>query len=110
MQKENSPNGKIYDTCTGEYFVASFRVLLSHKAEKNYENSEPKIKSRLTDLIDELEENPVPSKTHDVTKVSGSESNYRVRIINYRILYSVNWEQKEVKIFDIDRRKGRTYK
>lgn len=68
------------------------------------------MKERLRQALDTLGENPVPVKQLDVTKLSGSESNYRIRIGSYRILYSVQWTEKKLWVFDIDKRKDRTYK
>ena len=86
-----------------------FKIFLSNNAEKGLRNAEPKIKARLKEAIDFLEINPVPVQEFDVTKISGSESNYRIRISSYRILYTVKWNEKEVEVFDIDKRKGRSY-
>ena len=86
-----------------------FKIFLSNNAEKGLRNAEPKIKARLKEAIDFLEINPVPVQEFDVTKISGSESNYRIRISSYRILYTVKWNEKEVEVFDIDKRRGRSY-
>ena len=90
--------------------MPDFEVLLSNKAEKGLSKADYKIKSRLIEVLDTLETDPVPSKKFDVTKLSGSKSNYRIKIIPYRILYSINWESKQINVYDIDRRKDRTYK
>jgi len=87
-----------------------FNVILSNKAEKGLVKSDPKIKPKLMQAIDELETNPVPSDNYNVTKVTGSRSNYRIKIIPYRILYTIVWEIKEIRVYDIDRKKDRTYK
>ena len=89
--------------------MPTFKVFLSNNAEKGLRNAEPKIKARLKEAIDFLEINPVPVQEFDVTKISGSESNYRIRISSYRILYTVKWNEKEVEVFDIDKRRGRSY-
>ena len=86
-----------------------FKIFLSNNAEKGLRNAEPKIKARLKEAIDFLEINPVPVQEFDVTKISESESNYRIRISSYRILYTVKWNEKEVEVFDIDKRRGRSY-
>jgi len=90
--------------------LADFRVLVSHRAEKGLGGSEGKMRQRIREILRILQTNPVPAKVCDVTKISESDSNYRIRISGYRILYCVLWEQKTVKVYDIDRRKGRTYK
>lgn len=90
--------------------MADFAVFLSRSSEKNLDRVEPKIRERIKAAIDELKINPVPAQKYDVTKISGSDSNYRIRIGRYRILYSVGWAEKQVKIYDIDRRSDSTYK
>jgi mRNA interferase RelE/StbE len=91
-------------------FLPEFEVFLSNNAEKGLGKSGSFMKKRLQEALDELENNPVPIQKFDVTKLSGSESNYRIRIGQYRILYSIKWNEKQIHIFDIDKRKDRTYK
>ena len=86
-----------------------FEVVVSHKAEKGLDNAEPKMQARIFELVDELKTNPVPADKYDGTKISGSDSNYRVRLGRYRVLYYVGWNEKQVKVYDIDRKKDRTY-
>ena len=90
--------------------MARFTIFISNKAQKGLEKSDSKYKPKLIEAIDELETNPVPSDKYDVTKLTGSKANYRIKIIPYRILYTIIWETKEIRIYDIDRRKDRTYK
>ena len=90
--------------------LSRFNILLSNNAQKGLAKSDYKIKPKLTEAIDELETNPIPSNKYDITKLAGSKSNYRIKIIPYRILYTIIWEIKEIRIHDIDRRKNRTYK
>lgn len=89
--------------------LSQFLVILSNKAEKGLKNSKSKIYPRLKEALDELEVNPIQKEKFDVTKISGSVSNYRIRIGKYRILYSINWEEKQIKVFDIDKRSDSTY-
>ncbi|MDO8634184.1 MAG: type II toxin-antitoxin system RelE/ParE family toxin [archaeon] len=89
--------------------MPDFNVFLSNNAEKGLKKSEPNIRQQLQNAIDALENNPVPTKDFDVTKISSSISNYRIRIGRYWILYTINWEDKEVKVFGIDKRKGSSY-
>jgi mRNA interferase RelE/StbE len=90
--------------------LPEFEVLLANRAEKGYRKANPEMQERLRHAINELSINPVPSQQFDVVKLSGSESNYRIRIGNYRILYTIHWNQKQIWIFGLDKRKDRTYK
>ena len=87
-----------------------FRVFLSNSSQKGYDRTEPKIKARLDELFEILTFKPVPADLFDVTKVSGSESNYRVRITHIRVVYSIRWHENEIRIHDIDKKKDRTYR
>ncbi len=89
--------------------MPGFSVLLANRAQKSLDSLEAKLQTQIRDALNELENNPVPASEFDVTKIAGSDSNYRIRLGRYRILYCVNWHLKQVKIYDIDRRKGRTY-
>ena len=90
--------------------MTEFEVFLSNNAEKGLAKSDSFIKKRMHEALDELETNPVPIQKFDVTKLSGSESNYRIRIGQYRMLYSIKWNEKQIQVFDINKRKDRTYK
>ncbi len=90
--------------------MADFTVYLSRSSEKNLGEIQQKIRERIKGAIEELKTNPVPAQKYDVTKITGSESNYRIRIGRYRLLYSVGWNEKQIKIYDIGRRSDSTYK
>jgi mRNA interferase RelE/StbE len=65
------------------------------------------LRRRLTDKIDELEQNPFP---RDCKLVEGHDQKiYRVRVGNYRILYYVVFETRMIYVFIIDKR-GTVYK
>ena len=93
---------------TGD-FLPAFNVFFSHRADKGYKKADSRTKEKLKGLFETLSENPVPVKYHDVTKISGSESNYRVRLADYRVIYTVFWTEKLIKMHDIGKRKDRTY-
>lgn len=90
--------------------LGEFKIILSNNAEKGLRNAQLKPKERMKDALEVLKTNPVPKDFFDVTKISGSSSNYRIRIGNYRILYTISWQEKIIKVFDIDVRDENTYK
>ena len=90
--------------------MSTFKVIVPRRPEKSLDRIEEKYRTRIIQALEYLRQNPVPVKEFDVTKISGSESNYRIRITGFRILYGVNWNEKEITVYDIDTRKGRTYK
>jgi len=57
-----------------------------------------------------LKTTPIPARTHDLKKISGSDNIYRIRISNHRIIYAVYWDRKEINVLRIARRDDRTYR
>ena len=66
---------------------------LSKQAEKFIKKAEKELAKRLIDKIEKLETEPVPQ---DAKTIEGSNKTFRVRIGKYRILYTINHEQKEI--------------
>ncbi len=88
----------------------TFYVELNRRAEKEYSKLEPKLKEKVKEAIEILSKNPVPVHDFDVEKLSGSDSEYRIRIQTHRIKYLVEWMNKKVTMYGIERKKDRTYK
>lgn len=90
--------------------MSAYTVELTRKADKQFSKLQAKMKIRIKEAIDTLKENPAPVNNFDVTKLTGSQADYRIRIGDYRIQYTVNWKEKFVSVYDIDRKKDRSYK
>ncbi|WP_457751165.1 type II toxin-antitoxin system RelE family toxin [Thermococcus sp.] len=82
----------------------SFRVIIGKKAEKRIRNLHPAHLKRFAELVETLKINPVPVESFDVKKIRGSERAYRVRLGNYRVLYTVRWDEDTVVILKIEPR------
>ncbi|NJE02191.1 type II toxin-antitoxin system RelE/ParE family toxin [Thermococcus sp. JdF3] len=82
----------------------SFRVIIGKKAEKGIRNLPPAHLKRFAELVETLKINPVPVESFDVKKMCGSERAYRVRLGNYRILYTVRWNEDTVVILKVEPR------
>ena len=52
------------------------------------------------ELIDVLGRDPVP-RSFDVEKIRGMADTYRVRVGDYRILYSVDRRANEITVFKV---------
>ena len=82
-----------------------FSLLIGPKAEKFIEKSERVLSARLLSKIEALSANPFPS---DVKRVEHKEFEgeivFRVRVGDYRVLYTVNFSTSRVLVFRIDRR------
>jgi mRNA interferase RelE/StbE len=57
---------------------------------------------RILDVIESLAENPFPIQSR---KMKGSESSYRLRVGDYRVIYQVDTENKVVTIYHVRHRK-----
>ena len=57
---------------------------------------------RILDAIESLAENPFPFQSK---KMKGSESSYRLRVGDYRVIYQVDTENKVITIYHVRHRK-----
>jgi len=80
----------------------SYSVVLSRKSEKFLKKVPPQDKKRLVDALVELGRNPWFTQ---YKKVRGYPF-YRIRVGDYRIIYSVDEESKVVYVVIIGRREG----
>lgn len=90
------------------HITRDYRVLVDRRLEKDLQDVPKHITKRLLRLLDEFERNPIKSRPgFDVKVLKGFPANtYRLRIGNYRILYSVDEENREVRITTIAHRSG----
>lgn len=80
-----------------------YRVIIEKKAAKAIKELPEEIISRMISAIDALKENPVPKGS---LKLKGRFKNgYRLRVGDYRLLYTINVGQKEVSIFQVGHRR-----
>ncbi|MFH1587893.1 MAG: type II toxin-antitoxin system RelE/ParE family toxin [Candidatus Diapherotrites archaeon] len=87
-----------------------FEIRFSSKAEKAYKKTNSKILQRIDILFKKIEKNPIPAQEFDLKKISGTDETYRIRLSSFRVLYSVYWEEKIIRILKIEKRKSSTYK
>jgi len=79
-----------------------YRVFIERNAEKNFKKTPKEIKKKIIAAVAELKNNPRPL---NVRKISDSESSYRIRIGDYRIIYEIDEKRKKINIFRIRHRK-----
>ena len=86
----------------------SYSVLIDRRVEKDLDDVPDHIASRFMRLLDEFEKDPIrPRPRFDVKHLKGFPGNlYRLRIGDYRVLYSVDKENKTVRITTIAHRSG----
>ncbi len=78
-----------------------YEVRILHPAEKEMDKLPAAIHAHISEGILSLEDNPRPRGTK---KLSGREE-YRLRVGNYRILYTVSDKDRVVTIFAIGHRR-----
>jgi mRNA interferase RelE/StbE len=73
------------------------KVYLSTKAKKSLDNVPVDLKARLESKISELIDTPYPA---GCKKLRGASSSYRLRVGDYRVLYSI-LQRDEILVFKI---------
>jgi mRNA interferase RelE/StbE len=84
-----------------------YRIRVHRRVERALEELPVHISDRVSELIDELRRDPVP-RNFDVEKIKGMADTYRVRVGDYRVLYSVDRKGHEVTVFKVASR-GKAY-
>lgn len=79
----------------------SYQVRINRSAEKELDALQSNLRARIVDRLLQLEENPRP---HRVKKLQGQEA-YRLRVSDYRILYTINDAEQLVIIYAIGHRR-----
>lgn len=87
-----------------------FEIRFNNQPKKFIKKSDEKLKFRLRSLFKVLEFEPVPAREFDLKKISGLKEIYRIRLGKHRIEYFVSWEEKQINVLFIKRRKESTYK
>jgi mRNA interferase RelE/StbE len=82
--------------------VANYSVVFKASAQKELESLNEDLIGRIFPRIEALLENPRPSGCR---KLRGYKDLWRVRIGDYRLVYSINDDQKIVEILRIRHRK-----
>jgi len=80
-------------------------VQFARSARKFLEKAENLLARRLVDAVQTLQHVPFPS---DVKRVENQwfegEKVFRIRVGDYRVLYTVNYQKNRVLVVDIDKR------
>jgi mRNA interferase RelE/StbE len=82
--------------------VASYEVRLTHSAEKELQELNKSIIPLVWQKIKGLAKQPRPRQSR---KLRGTEKAYRLRVRDYRIIYTINDKQRLVTVVAIRHRK-----
>ena len=83
-----------------------YEVLVDERVEKDLEKVPKYVVEKFLRLLDEFEKNPIrPRSGFDVKPMEGYPDNtYRLRIGKYRVLYTVDNDNKKVRITTVQHR------
>ena len=79
-----------------------YKLIFKKTAQKNLERLPDLISQQIVFKINTLKENPLPQ---GVKKLSGIQNFYRIRIADYRVIYSINNNILTIEIVRIAHRK-----
>lgn len=87
-----------------------FSVYLSNNALKSLKRLDAKLRNRVHEVVQVLENEPIPARFYDVLKLAGQDDYYRIRLSSYRLQYYVDWSKKTIQILSVERRDETTYR
>ena len=76
-----------------------YQVIFKPRAEKFLSKLDKKTQQRITDEVEKLAENPFTKS--NIKKIAGTEYGYRLRIMRYRVLFSLYAGKKLIDVIDI---------
>jgi len=79
----------------------TYQVIIKHSAEKELDALQTTIRERMIGRLLALEENPRPT---GIKKLQGQES-YRLRVGDYRVLYTIDDKSKQVIVLAVGHRR-----
>ncbi len=79
-----------------------YEVYLEHAAERDLKKLQAEEFRRIIPAIKSLANNPRPSGCR---KITGSKSDWRIRIGEFRIIYEIDEKEKAVRIFRVKHRR-----
>lgn len=79
-----------------------YRVKFKSSAEKDFSRLPKKVVTRVLSQIENLKTVPYPRQ---VVKLAGADELYRIRVGDYRIIYGVDTESKQIMIHYIRHRR-----
>jgi mRNA interferase RelE/StbE len=82
--------------------MASYKVVFKPSVHKDFRSLPKSAAGRIFQHLEALENEPFPRQS---IKMSGAENLYRIRVGDYRIVYEVDQDQKQIMINFIRHRK-----
>jgi len=83
--------------------MISYRVVMEEKALKELKAISNPVKSNIFNKIKQLQS--LNTETRNIKKIANYTEGYRLRVGNYRILFTKNDLEKTIKVYQIGHRK-----
>ncbi len=83
--------------------MTKYRIEITSRAQKDYKKLDPPVREKISRKILELENNPFPSQFKPLTGAGAAQ--YRLRVGDWRILYDVYDDAREVLILRLGHHK-----
>jgi mRNA interferase RelE/StbE len=75
--------------------MAPYKVIFKPSVQKDLRSLPQSVVARVFKVIEALKDEPIPRKS---IKLAGAEQLYRTRIGNYRVIYGVDKDNKQILI------------
>ena len=82
--------------------MASYNIVFKPSVEKDLRSLPKSVIARVLRQIEVLGKNPFPRQS---VKLAGAEQLYRIRVGDYRVVYAVDKEDKEIMVHYIRHRR-----
>ena len=80
-----------------------YLVNVKKSVEKDLRKLPKSVISRVVEAIENLKDNPYPKQSK---KLRATERTYRLRVGDYRVIYQVNEERKEIIVYYVRHREN----
>jgi mRNA interferase RelE/StbE len=82
--------------------MASYKVILKPAVEKDFRSLPPSVLKRVFKRMEALVTDPCPRGS---LKLAGAEQLYRIRVGDYRIVYTVDKDSRQVVVYYVRHRR-----
>lgn len=82
--------------------MSDYQIIVTRSAQKELKSLSPEISSRIKSKIDTLVNNP---RLSGCRKLKGRLNRWRIRVGNYRVIYSIDDKNLVIKILEIGHRR-----
>jgi mRNA interferase RelE/StbE len=82
--------------------MAAYKLVFKPSVEKDMRSLSQSILTRIFKQIDALKDEPLPRQS---IKLAGAEHLYRIRVGDYRVIYSIDQDLKQVTIHYVRHRR-----